>query len=96
MRVGVVHLEVFEDLAFVPDVIPGGHHVDTEIEEFFGDGRRNAEASGGIFAVGDHQIRRMPLHEFRQTILDDKPPGASEDVTNEKNVQDQSSVVRSQ
>ena len=93
MGVAVRHLEVFDDLAFVPDVIAGGHHVDAEIEKFFRQRRRDSKPSRGIFAVGDDQIDGVLLAQFRQSIFYDRPPRTAKNVTDKKNFQDQVSDV---
>ena len=64
MRIAVRHLEVFDDLALVPDVIAGGHDVDPEIEQLVRELRSDAEPGGGIFAVGNDQIDGILLDEF--------------------------------
>ena len=56
MRIAVGHLKILDDLAFVPDVISGGHHVDAEIEKLFGQGGSDSESGSGIFTVGDDEI----------------------------------------
>jgi hypothetical protein len=59
--VAVRHLEVLDDLAFVPDVVSGGHHVDAQIEKLFRQRWGDAKASRGIFAVGDNEIHCILL-----------------------------------
>jgi hypothetical protein len=86
--VAVRHVEVFDDFAFVPDVISGGHHIDTQIEKLFRQRRRDSEASRSIFAVGDDQIHGVLLAQFRQAIFYDRPPRAPKNVTDKKNFQE--------
>jgi len=69
-------------------VISGGHHVDSEIEKLFRQRRRDSEACRGIFSVGDDKIDAVPLAQFRQAILYDRPPRTPKNVTNKKNFQD--------
>src|SRR6266852_2672550 len=69
-------------------MISCGHHVDTEIEKFFRQRRRDSEARRGIFTVGDNQIRGVTLAQFGQAIFCDRAPGAPEDVTDKKNLQE--------
>ena len=88
MRVSVRHLEVFDDLALVPDVISGGHHVDTQIEKLFRQRRRDSESGRGIFAVGDDQINGVLLAQSGQTVFYDRPSGSPKNVTDKKNFQD--------
>ena len=87
MRIAVRHVEVFDNLAFIPDVIAGSHHVDAQIEKLFGKCRSNAKPSRGILAVGDDQIDRMLLAQFREPIFYDGAPGPSKNVTDKKNSQ---------
>ena len=96
MRIAIRHLEVLDDLALVPDVVAGRHHVDAEIEKLLRQRRRDSEPRRGIFAVRDDQIRRMGSHQLRQTLFHDRPPRPPKNVTNKKNVQDQFSVVSRQ
>src|ERR1700722_20335135 len=39
---------VVKDLALVPDVVSGGNDVRAEVEELFGERRREAETAGGV------------------------------------------------
>jgi hypothetical protein len=86
--IAVGHVEVFDDFAFVPDVISGGHHIDAQIEKLFSQRRCDSEASRGIFAVGDDQIHGVLLAQFRQAIFYDRPPRAAKNVTDKKNFQE--------
>ena len=88
MRVPIRHLEIFDDFALIPDVISGGHHVDAKIEKLFRQRGRDPKPRRRIFAVRDDQIDRVLLAQFRQAIFNDRPPGASKNVANEKNFQD--------
>jgi hypothetical protein len=88
MWIAVGHLEVFNDLALVPDVISGGHHVDPQIEKLFRQGRRDSEASRGIFAVGDDQVGGVLLAQFGQAIFYDRSPRTAKNVTDKKNFQE--------
>jgi hypothetical protein len=85
--VAVGHLEVFDDFAFIPDVVASGHHVDAEIEKLFGQRGRNAEAGRRIFAVGDYQIYRVLLAQFREAIFHDRAAGTAKNVSDKKNFQ---------
>ena len=84
MRVAVRHLEVFQHLALVPDVVPGRDHVNAEIEELLSQWRRDAEPRCGVLSVGDDQVGGELLHQLSQTVLDDVPPRSAEDVTNKE------------
>ncbi len=88
MRVAVGHLEVFDDFAFIPDVIAGSHHVDTQIEKLLRQRRRDAESGSGIFAIGNDQIDGVLLAQFGEAILYDRAAGAPKNVADKKNFQD--------
>ena len=79
-----VAVEIFVNVALVPDVITGSHHVDAAAEQVVRDGRRDAESGGGIFSVRDHHVDRLGLPDVRKMIGDDTSSRASEDVANEK------------
>jgi hypothetical protein len=87
VRVAVRHLEVFDDLAFIPDMIAGGHHIDAKIEKFLGERRSDSKSRCGILAIGDYQIDRVLLAKLGQAILNNVPPRAAKNVSNEKNFQ---------
>ena len=86
-------LQVVDDLALVPDVIAGGEDVDAEVEKLVDDLRSDAEAAGGVFAVGDNQVDAVLLltsrADARWTMV---RPGPSEDVADEENAQCVSSL----
>jgi hypothetical protein len=88
VRIAIGHLKVLDDLAFVPDVIAGSHHVDAEIEKLFRQRRRDSETGRGIFAVGDHEVDCVLLAQFRQAIFYDRAPGPAKDIADKKNFQD--------
>ena len=73
ISVGRVH--VVDDLALVPDVIAGGDDINAEFEQLFGYLRCDAEAAGGVFAVGDGEVDAVLLLQFRQTLVNDGAPG---------------------
>ena len=77
---------VFKDLFFVPDVVAGGDDVGAEIEEFFSDGRCDAEAAGCIFAVDDEEIDGVGLEDVGQMFTNDMAAGGAEDVTDEEDI----------
>jgi hypothetical protein len=77
---------VFEDLAFVPDVVAGSDDVGAEVEEFLGDGGGNAEASGSVFAVDDEEIDDVGFDDVGQVFADDVAAGGAEDVADKKDI----------
>ena len=79
--------EIFDDLAFIPDMIAGGHDVDPEIEKLFGERRSDTEASRSIFAVGNDEIDAVMPAQFGETIFYDGSSGTAENVADKKNFQ---------
>lgn len=77
---------VFEDLLLVPDVVAGGDDVRTEVEDLFGEGGGDAEASGGVFAVDDEEIDGVGFEDVGEMLADDVAAGRSEDVADKENV----------
>ena len=55
-------------------------------EEFFGEGGRDAEAAGGVFAVDDEEIDGVGFEDVGEMLADDVAAGGAEDVADEKNV----------
>ncbi len=88
VRVVIRHLEVFDDLALVPDVIAGRHNVDAEIKEFVREPWRDAESRCRILAISDDQIDGVLLYQPWQAVLYDRSPRAAKNVTDEENVQE--------
>ena len=78
-------LHVLHDLALVPDVIAGGDDADPLLEEFFGDLRRDAKSSGGIFAIGNDEIDAMLVDNFGQVLLDHGAARPAKDVADKQN-----------
>src|SRR4029077_2725433 len=74
-----------DDLAFVPDVIPGGDDVNVQFEQFFGKRRRNAEASRRVLPIRNNQIDAALAHDLRQPVPYDRPSRPSKNVPNKKN-----------
>jgi hypothetical protein len=87
MRIAVGHLEVFDNLAFIPDVVAGRHDVDAEIEELFGERGSDSKAGRGIFAVGDDEVDRVLPSKFRKAVFYDRSSGTAKNVADEKNFQ---------
>ena len=77
---------VLEDFLFVPNVVAGGDDMGTEVEEFFGDGGRDAEAAGGVFAVDDEEVDFVGFDEVGKVFANDVAAGGAEDVADEENV----------
>ena len=47
--------------------------------------RRDPEAGGGVFAVGDHQVDLALRDEVGQAVANDLPARRTNDVSDEKN-----------
>ena len=77
---------VLEDLFLVPDVVAGGDDVGSEIEELFGDGGGDAEASGGVLAVDDEEVDGVGFHDVGQVFADDVAAGGAKDVADEEDI----------
>src|ERR1700733_453594 len=88
MRVAVGHLKIFNDLALIPNVIPGSHHIDAKIEELFRKRRRDPKPSRRVLAIGNHEVSRMRTYKLRQTILNNSPSRTPKNVANKKDFQD--------
>ncbi len=77
---------VVEDFALVPDVVAGGDDMGPEVEEFFGDRWRDAEAARSVFAVDDKEVDGMGFQQMGQMLVDDVAAGGAKDVANEEDV----------
>ena len=79
-------LDIGEDFLLVGPVIAGGDHIDAAGEEFLGDGAGEAEAAGGILAIGDDQIELQRVAQARQFGRHHVAARLADDVAQEKNV----------
>ena len=77
---------VVEDLALIPDVVAGGDYMSAEVEDLFRNGRGDAEAAGGVFAVDDEEINCVGFEDVWQVFADDVAAGGAEDVSDEEDV----------
>lgn len=64
------HRHVLEDLFFVPDVVAGGDDMGSHVEEIFGEGRGDSEASRGVFAVDDQEVDGIGFDDVREVFAD--------------------------
>ena len=85
MRIAIRHLEVFDDLALIPNVIAGSEHFNAEVKKLLSKLWSNAEAGSSVFAVGNDQVNVVLLHQLGQAFAHDSAAGASENVANKKN-----------
>ncbi len=66
---------VFEDLFFVPDVVAGGDDVGAEVEEFVGDGGREAEAPAAFSPLMTRRSTALRFKDVRKVFADDVAAG---------------------
>src|SRR6202012_68798 len=85
--------EVIENFTLVPYVITAGEHVAPESKQIFRDRGRYAEASRGVFRVGDYQIDRIGLDDIFQMIGDNASARGAKNVPDKKNVNPVGSTV---
>jgi hypothetical protein len=55
-----------------------------EVEQFVGDGGRNAEAGRGVFAVYDHQIDMVLINNGVEFLRDNSAAGLADDITHKE------------
>ena len=67
--------EIVDNLALVPDVVAGGEDVGAEVEEVFGDGRREPEAAGSVFRIHDDEVDLALRDDVGQCSRTTRPPG---------------------
>jgi hypothetical protein len=81
----VVLLQDGNPFGFVPDVVPRGHAVDPEAEEFVGDFPGDSLPGGGVLAVGDNEVKTAaPLPEEGKHRGNSLAPGASHDISDKE------------
>ena len=78
--------KVIVDFALVPDVIAAGQHVNAVTEQFIGQRRSDAEASGRVFAVGDGQVNVCFGDDSAQLPGHNLAARGCEDIANEKKI----------
>ena len=61
-------------------MVAAGEDFDAAGEQFVGDARRDAEAGGGIFAVGDAEIDFALGEDVREPVVNDLAAGRADDV----------------
>ncbi len=64
-------------------MIAAGDHFDAAGEQILGNARRDAEARGGIFAVGDAEIDLALGEDVREPVVNDLAAGRTYDVADE-------------
>src|SRR5256712_3929341 len=76
---------VVQDFAAVPTVVSAGEDIDSGAKELFGETRRDAEARGGVFAVGDDKIGLALRDNVGEAVANDLTPGRAPAVAVKKN-----------
>jgi hypothetical protein len=61
-------------------MVAAGEDFDAAGEQFVGDTRCDAEAGGGIFAVGDAEIDFALGEDVREPVVNDLAAGRADDV----------------
>ena len=79
--------EKIDNFLAVPDVVAAGDHFDAGGEQILGEARRDAEAGGGIFAVGDAEIDVALREDVREAVVNDLAAGRADNVSDEENFQ---------
>src|SRR5262249_13990511 len=87
-------LKKIDDLFFVPNVVAGGKHLYAQSQKLLDKGRCDAEASGGVFAIGQHEIDLVPSDQGGKLLAHNRATRTSEDVANEKNTHSYDSSIR--
>jgi hypothetical protein len=76
----VGRLEIWIDLALVPDVVAGRDDVDPRREDRIRGGRRQAHPTRDVLAVGGHEVDAALVAQRRQEALHRHPPGLADHV----------------
>jgi len=67
-------------------VVAGGDDVGAHVEDLFGEGGRDAEASGGVFAIDDKEVDGVGFEDVGEMLAYDVAAGGAEDVADEEDV----------
>src|ERR1039458_1236800 len=85
--ISVGGVQVIDNLALVPNVIAGGDDINAEFEQLLRNLWSDAEAPGGVLAVGDGEFDAVLPLQLWQTLVNDDAPRTPENVTDEKYAQ---------
>jgi hypothetical protein len=72
-------------LALVPGVVAERDRVGAGVDQVVVDRLGDAEAAGGVLAVGDDEVELPVAHQTRQPLQHDGAPRTPDDVANEEN-----------
>src|SRR5687768_11478464 len=87
-------LDVVEELALVPDVVPVRDHVRAGGIELARDVGREPRAARGVLTVHDREVDPIFLADLREERLDRVAPRTTNDVANKQDLQGGSSETR--
>src|SRR5277367_2136664 len=73
-----------ENFTFVPTMVATGDDVDAKAEQLFHNTRGNAEAGGGVFAIGDDQVDLAVFHKVGEAFLNDFAARGTDNVADEQ------------
>src|ERR1700722_11674032 len=80
-------LHIFDDFAFVPDMVTGCQDMGSLVEELVGNPGSYPETAGRVFRVDYHQIPPPMLDKGGQMLRNDTASGLAKNVTNKENSQ---------
>ena len=78
-------LDKDQRLLLIPGVIAERHRIDAGLDQFAIDRLGDAEAAGGVLAIGDDQIELPIADKLRQALGDDGSPAPPDNIADEKN-----------
>jgi len=84
-----------EELICLPmavHVIAGGDHVDADLEQLVGGLCGDPDAAGGVLAVGDYEVGRVPLAQPGHRRGEPVSTGAADDVRDEEDAHGRESL----
>ena len=85
-------LHIFDNLAFVPDMVTGRDDVRALVEELVGDPRSYPEPPGRVLGVYHHQVDAPLLDQRAQVLAYNTPPSLAKYVTDKENTQKSPSI----
>src|SRR5439155_18656561 len=78
-------LDIFEELALIPDVVAVCDDVAAREAELLGDGARQAVSAGGVLAVAHDEVVPTLATQLRQQPRDRLPSGLTDDIADGEN-----------
>src|SRR5260370_35602413 len=81
-----IAVDVGDQLALVPDMVPGGQDIDAAIIELAAKALCQATAARRIFGVDDNEVDGELTAQGREALLDRIPPGAPDHVAAEQDI----------